>query len=282
PLRARGRELAGVLSWNLGDRCSYRCSYCTQRRKSKRDGTLEDVAGALRALEPLPGAWAIKLSGGEPFEQPALFELCAALVARGHVLSVQTNFAAPLQTYREFVALCGAQLEMLSLSLHLEKVQPVAFLEKLLLLRQELDPELGLHVTCVATPANLPRLRDELRPLFEAHAVVLKVQPEKVDGRVRPYDAQQRALLMELGGHNLSGEVEPCFRGRPCAAGMRYFIIKSDGRAFRCYPASRLGGRFAALGSLQEGIQLLPQVQLCPYAYCSCSVPRERGMVGRW
>ncbi|MCA9524525.1 MAG: hypothetical protein KC609_26340, partial [Myxococcales bacterium] len=93
------------------------------------------------------------------------------------------------------------------------------------------------------------------------------------------YDAHDRELLLALGGHNLTGEIAPNFQGRLCAAGSRYLVIKSSGRAYRCYPASRHGGRYAELGSFVEGIQLLDQAQPCPYRYCNCTVPIHRGMI---
>ena len=97
-------------------------------------------------------------------------------------------------------------------------------------------------------------------------------------GRCR-HTAAERAILTELGGHNRTGLIEPNFRGRLCHAGSRYFIIKSNGQAFRCYPASRGAGPGASLGSFLDGIMLAPGPALCPFNHCNCTVPIHRGMI---
>ena len=74
-----GRPVTGVVSWNMNDTCNYRCSYCTQRSMLDRSGKLEDVQSTLDAFSQLPGHWEIKLSGGEPFQQPGLGPGCDAI-----------------------------------------------------------------------------------------------------------------------------------------------------------------------------------------------------------
>ncbi|MCC6624328.1 MAG: hypothetical protein IT385_23960, partial [Deltaproteobacteria bacterium] len=71
----------------------------------------------------------------------------------------------------------------------------------------------------------------------------------------------------------------PDFQGRPCWAGARYFVLKSTGEAWRCYAASRVGGRHARVGSLADGFALADGPRACPYTYCNCTVPIERGMI---
>lgn len=279
-LVACGRTLHGVLCWNIDDACNYRCSYCTQRRNPDRSGVLHDFAAALAELDRLPGRWEIKLSGGEPFVQPRLVELAAGLVAQGHVLSVQTNFSAPDGLLAEFLAATRGSLHLLSASLHLDYATPEELLDRYRrLVRPYEQYGLRFHVTSVATPRRLAELHGRVAPLLAAAGVVFKVQPEKDHGVVRAYSEPERAMLLQLGGHNLTGEVAPCYRGRLCHAGSRYLVIKSGGAAFRCYAASRSGGRYARLGSLEKGLRLIAGPRLCPYAQCVCTVPIHRGMI---
>ncbi len=280
PLLVLGRSLQGVLSLNLGDACNYRCGYCTQRFQKDRSFVRRDPAPLLEALQVLPGAWEIKISGGEPFVQPLLLDLVTELVARGHVLSIQTNFSAPDALLSEFLERTRGHLATFSASLHLDSATPAQFLERYRRWLQPREAEgLRFNVTSVATPARLRELHDTVAPAFAAAGVVFKVQPEKVHGAVRDYSLAEQELLRALGGHNRTGLLAPNFQGRICAAGQRYFVIKSSGQAFRCYAASRVGGRYARLGSLAEGIELLPEPKVCPYTYCVCTVPIQRGMV---
>jgi len=274
-----GRQLRGVLSWNITDLCNYRCAYCTQRTMAERTRSLGPLPSVLAALDRLPGRWEIKLSGGEPFEQPGLVELCQDLVARGHVISIQTNFSAPPELVTAFLDATRGSLHTFSASLHLDHATPQQFLERRGLLAPYEADGLRFHVTSVATEARLRELRDHVAPLLARHGVVFKVQPQKVDGYVRPYDEEQRRMLHELGGHNLTGVISHDFQGRLCHAGSRYLVIKSSGQAYRCYPASRLGGRYARLGSLAQGLQLLDGPRICPYPCCNCTVPIDRGMI---
>jgi MoaA/NifB/PqqE/SkfB family radical SAM enzyme len=279
PLSILGRDLYGVVSWNINDTCNYRCSYCTQRFMPQRTYRLEEIERYLRAFASLPGAWEVKLSGGEPFQQPGLPEIAAGLVAQGHVISVQTNFSAGEQKLRAFLDATRGALHIFAASLHLEYATPADFIARHALVAPYLTDGARFCVTCVATPDRLEFLRDEVAPAFAAANIVFKVQPEKVHGVVRPYTDAQRDILLALGGHNGLGALEPSFRGRLCHAGSRYLVIKSNGEVFRCYPASRVGGALARLGSFTEGFAPLDGPRTCPYTHCNCTVPIHRGMM---
>ncbi len=274
-----GRPVTGVVSWNINDTCNYRCSYCTQRTMPDRGHHLQDVESALSAFAKLPGQWEIKLSGGEPFQQPGIAEIAGGLAARGHIISIQTNLSATESELRSFLEATRASLHIFSASLHLDYATPETILKRYEIIRPYEKLGVQFHVTTVGTPDRLAELRDHVAPIFRERGVVFKVQPEKVRGYIRKYTEDEKRILLDLGGHNLTGEIAHDFQGRLCHAGANYFVIKSTGEAFRCYPASRVGGRFARLGSLPQGIELLDGPQLCPYTYCNCTVPIQRGMI---
>ena len=284
PLNILGRPVHGVISWNINDTCNYRCSYCTQRFMPWRGRILRDAGEVdryLSAFATLPGGtWEIKLSGGEPFAQPGIEDIAAGLVRLGHIVSIQTNFSAPERRIRAFLEATKGALHVFSASLHLEYASVDAFLTRF----RWVEPwvrEAGVrfNVTSVATPGRLVQLRDEVAPRFRDAGIPFKVQPEKQRGYVRDYTPEELAILQALGGHNRLGEIAHDFQGRLCWAGARYVVIKSTGEAFRCYAASRVGGVFARCGSVAEGLQLDSGPRPCPYTYCNCSVPIERGMI---
>lgn len=279
PLTLLGREVTGVVSWNMNDTCNYRCSYCTQRFMPVRTYRLQELQAYLDAFAKLPGTWEIKLSGGEPFQQPGLDELVAGLVARGHLVSIQTNFSASPARLQRFLDATRGALHVFAASLHLEYDTPEAFVEKAQIVREALTEGGSFCVTSVATAERLQQLHDEVAPYFARHGIVFKVQPEKVHGVLREYDEAQLAMLRALGGHNQTGEVAPNFRGRLCYAGANYFIIKSNGEAYRCYPASRGIGPHNRLGSFLDGIALMQKPRVCPFDHCGCTVPIQRGMI---
>lgn len=277
-----GRRVHGVVSWNINDTCNYRCSYCTQRFMPDRSGhlapgELERTVGAFRAL---PGSWEVKLSGGEPFQQPGLPEIAAELGAMGHVVSIQTNFSASDRRLDAFLEATRGNLHIFAASLHLEYATAAEFVSRY----DKIRPYVAAHgvsfcVTSVATPTRLRELRDAVAPVFAAAGIRFKVQPEKVHGVVRAYSPEEEAILLELGGHNGLGQIAPDFQGRLCWSGARYLVVKSTGRAFRCYPAARHGGRHAERGGIGEGFRLDDRPRPCPYPHCHCTVPIERGMI---
>jgi MoaA/NifB/PqqE/SkfB family radical SAM enzyme len=289
PFGATPQPARGVISWNMNTSCNYRCSYCTQRFADDRGRWARDVPRFLRAFAALPGAWEVKLSGGEPFVHPQLLELVGGLRALGMVVSIVTNFSASRAELLAFLDAAGSSLGVLSCSLHLEYVDATGaggkrdtlddFLARCRLAQERMRPPASLCVTCVATRANLPLLAD-LRARFAAAGVTFKVQPEKQDREVIAYAPAERTQLLALGGHNLTGAIAPDFHGRPCWAGARYFILDDLGDAYRCYPARRYRQEF--LGNLLDGsFRLGAEPAVCGYHYCNCTVPIERGMMPR-
>jgi len=267
--------LEGVVSWNMNTTCNYRCSYCTQRFVDDRGQWAHDLPRFIAAFAALPGDWEIKLSGGEPFRHPDFLDAVAKLATARRRVSVVTNFSAPLDELVAFADATRTRPGLISASLHLEYADPDGFLAKVLALQPRHAGR--VVVTCVATRDNLPRL-PVLRDRFTAAGVPFRVQPEKQDRDVIAYDDSEREQLIQLGGHNGTGEIAPSFAGEPCWAGARYFIVDHTGEAYRCYPARRL--RRERLGNLLDGsFRLRTEAEPCRYAYCNCTVPQQRGMV---
>jgi hypothetical protein len=279
----------GVISWNMNTSCNYRCGYCTQRFLDDRGRWARDLPRFLAAFARLPGAWEIKLSGGEPFVHPEFLTAVRGLAGLGWTVSVVTNFSARQDRLDAFLAAAGPRLGVLSASLHLDYVaiddapgKPdslTGFLARCAHVRARLPPGASLCVTCVATHANLPLLPG-LADRFAQAGVTFKVQPEKQGRAVVDYEPAQLRQLVVLGGHNLTGTVAPDFGGQPCWAGSRYFIVDDRGEAYRCYPARRY--RVERLGNLLDGsFAVNPGPTPCRYRYCNCTVPISRGMMPR-
>jgi hypothetical protein len=313
-LPATPEPTIGVVSWNMNTTCNYRCSYCTQRFLDDRTRWAKDVDrfldGFARLASSTPGVqWEVKLSGGEPFLHPRFLDVVAGLRARSFLVGVVTNLSASGDTVAQFLDAAGDGLTVMSCSLHLEYVDTDAkldaFLAKCDLIRARITssprgcgrefslrananaaaggeappsrPRARLVVTSVATHAFLPRLA-ALKVRFDDAGVSFKVQPEKQDGAVVDYQADEVNALVQLGGHNGHGVVAHDFRGQPCWSGSRAIIVDDRGEAFRCYPARRK--KTERLGNLLDGtLTLLDGAQPCRYSYCNCTVPIARGMM---
>lgn len=279
------RPVEGAVSWNVNTACNYRCSYCTQRFKDDRGRWSRDTPRFLEAFARLPGRWEVKISGGEPFVHPTLGEIVSGLAAIGHRVSVVTNFSAPRDKLLAFADAARGRVGVFSCSLHLEYVDdPALFAEKAAWMGAELtkraDPELPpprVCVTSVATREALPRL-PAIAETFRAAGVTFKVQPEKQDRDVIAYSPAERAAILALGGHNLTGALVHDFHELPCWAGARYFILDDVGEAYRCYPARRY--KLERMGSfLSPDFRLADAPSPCLYHACNCTVPIARKMM---
>ncbi len=287
PLQPPVRPAEGVISWNINTACNYRCSYCTQRFMEDRGRWSRDTPLFLAAFARLPGRWEIKISGGEPFVHPTLCEIVSGLAQLGHRISIVTNFSASPSKLRDFVQAAQGRIGVFSCSLHLEYVKDVAayvqkaadFRAALLATSSAELPAPSLCVTTVATRAVIPRL-PELAAQFAAAGVTFKVQPEKQDGAIISYVQEEASALVQLGGHNRTGQLSHRYLGRPCWSGNRYFILDDKGTAYRCYPARRQ--KAERLGNfLAEDFRLLEGPLPCRYELCYCTVPIERGLMSR-
>jgi MoaA/NifB/PqqE/SkfB family radical SAM enzyme len=271
----------GVVTWNVNTTCNYRCTYCTQRFLDDRGRWLRDTPAFLAAFARLPGAWEVKISGGEPFQHPSIVEIAAGLAAANVAVSVVTNFSASRARLGAFLDAAGARMRVFSASLHLEYVATDAavdeFADRARWVSDRLPAGGSLNVTSVAMRAALPRLRD-LAARFAERGVRFKIQPEKQDRDVIDYTPEERELLVALGGHNGTGVVAHDFGGRPCWAGARSFTLDDRGDAWRCYPARRFRAQY--LGNMLDGtFRLANGPSPCLYSYCNCTVPIERGMM---
>ncbi len=275
----------GVVSWNVNTACNYRCSYCTQRFMDDRGRWSRDTPRFVASFARLPGRWEVKLSGGEPFVHPTLDEITRGLAGIGHRISIVTNFSASEKKLRAFVEAARGRVGVFSCSLHLEYVSDIAsYIAKarmmqsaLLAARDETLPPPSLNVTTVATRAALPQL-SALSEQFAKAGVTFKIQPEKLDGGIIDYSDSERTQLVQLGGHNRTGQLAHAYTGQPCWAGTRYFILDDRGTAYRCYPARR--HKMERLGDfLSDNFALFETPRPCPYPLCYCTVPIERGLM---
>ncbi len=289
-MTAPPRPAEGVVTWNITTACNYRCSYCTQRFKADRRRAAMPVDAYLAAFARLPGHFEIKLSGGEPFAHPGLIAIVEGLALNGHRVSVVTNFSASRGDLLAFADAARGRAGTVACSLHLEYVRDGAalagFIDKArwfaTALRERADPALPkphLSVTTVATRAALPRLRS-LAERFAAEGIAFKIQPEKQDREPVAYSPAERDLLLSLGGHNGTGAVTHSFKGAPCWAGARYFILDERGFAWRCWPARRFKIE-NRLDFLAPSFALSDEPRPCLYDLCHCTVPIARGMTPR-
>jgi hypothetical protein len=271
-----------TIEWQTNGVCNYDCSYCIQSRKYRQGHPSEaEIDGFLAFFGTLPGAWEIKMSGGEPFAFPGFLRRIVPGLARlPHRVSVLTNLSASVRTLRRFVELVGEKLVVVSVSLHLEYVTVDAFIAKAVALRGMLRPETSLVVNNVLVPGTLDSLV-EVRRRIEAAGLRYFPQVMKTRHGVYEYALAEAPHLVQLVGPHPSprhANLAPSYRGRRCWSGVDYFVLDQRGHAWSCRTAKRFQAGY--LGNVLAGTFALQSAPACcPYDICPCTVPANRGMI---
>lgn len=272
-----------TIEWQVCGICNYDCSYCIQS-KYYRQGhpTPEQIGQFLSFFEKLPNPFEIKMTGGEPFAfHGFLRQIVPGLLERtGHTLSLLTNLSAPVSQIERFATLTRGRLGVVSASLHLEFTEPEAFVEKLRVLRQHMDPHARLTVNSVLVPGRLSQVVAARNILKEA-GFTLFPQLMKLDGGIATYPETDQRLLTEIVGAAPTPDranTAPSYFGRLCHAGVLYFVLLQNGDGYSCRTARRfkqgyLGNVFA------ENLHLWEEPKVCPYSICPCTTPANRAMI---
>lgn len=268
-----------TVEWQVAGACNYACSYCIQSPRHRRGRPVaEQIEGALAFFASLPGAWEIKMSGGEAFAHPLFLDriVPGLLAGTPHRVSVLTNLSASHAELERFCAMTAGRLAVFSASLHLEHVTVEDFAAKA---RFTADRTAARFVVNqVVFPDRLEEAA-RCRAVIEAHGLRWFPQLYKVGGRVVAYpdEAALRALIGDAPGPR-EANVAPSYRGRVCHAGAAYFVVGKDGEAWACrtgkrHGAGRLGNVFDGTARLRSG------PMTCPWDVCPCTVPANRGMI---
>ena len=266
-----------TIEWQVAGACNYDCSYCIQSRRYRRGRPERDqLINAIDFFAALPRTWEIKCSGGEAFAHPLFMELVVPGLMRRtpHRISVLTNFSASRSELMAFADMTRGRLAVFSASLHLEFTELAELADKAEWFVTMLEPSVGFVVNQVVLPgreAEAARCRDEL----EARGIRWFAQLYKTGGGVAEY-ADPDALVRLIGRRPANRA--PSYRGHLCWAGIDYFTVDKDGRAWACRTAKRFDE--GLLGNIYDGsMTRLSSPTPCRYDICPCTVPVNRGMI---
>jgi hypothetical protein len=190
---------------------------------------------------------------------------------------VLTNFSASRADLMRFARLTDGRLSVFSASVHLEFVDVHEFVDKAAWFVDLLDADVGFVVNQVVRPGRLQQAA-ECRDLLAEHGLRWFPQLLKVKGRVVDYGDEDIGSLIGESPGPRQANVAPSYLGRNCWAGVEYFAVDKDGRAWSCRTAKR--GAQGYLGNVYDGdITLFSGPSPCPYDVCPCTVPANRGMI---
>jgi organic radical activating enzyme len=174
------------VTWNLGKRCNYDCSYCNPAVHDWVSTHLpltvikEFMQTLDRYLRGVDKKYKISLTGGEPFVHPHIIEIL-------HILSSQqtceritaiTNGSLPVDLYEQGFK----YLKNFTVSLHLERPEKEIHdkLEKILYLHNTY-PQIYLNVQVMCLPGKFDFIQNIVIPFLESNNIKF------VCRRIRPW-----------------------------------------------------------------------------------------------
>jgi organic radical activating enzyme len=269
------------LEWQITTKCNYTCAYCRPgMTNSKKYGKhcSEAVSEAVcRFISQLPGAWFIKLIGGEPMIHPRIFSIVDTIAQRQHQFAFTTNFSLPIDMYKKLAEKLGEKLEFLGASLHLSQVKSLDdFIQKAVDFNKLKHPKTDFLVATVFFEEQFPMYQKMAEQLDRA-GIRLDLQHYRVNRRFYKYKNPEAVAFLDFRTPtNLKKIRDYNFLGTLCHTGSLFFNIDIQGRVRRCYDPQILYW----LGDLQKGnFKPLSKPMPCLSHRCTCPVPVNRGMI---
>lgn len=279
-------------SWNISDRCNFRCAYCGSWKNSNRKKLRAIWARSVNILEhrsqhdlnneldqviarflATGKAMTFGFTGGEPFLFPKFVDILARLVQHDAFrIALDTNLSLGIRALLEKVP--PHKIEYIYASLHIAERERFrnGVAEFLTRVRTLLDEGYPVITNYVFYPPLIERFESD-RALCLSRGVRLLPKPFKgvFEGKVYPdaYTDEQRAVILKYDpGCSIRSTYEiPDYYGRRCNAGKSLIRIEANGDITRCV-ADR-----TPLGNIYTGFELRDEPRRCIVHGCPCFSP---------
>ena len=277
-----------ILSWHLGSRCTYACSYCPPRFHAGTDPwqPLDNVFEVIRQAQAhyvgaLRRRLRIEFTGGEPTVFPRFREVLAACKTYPHVeTTVISNGSRSLRYWESILPVLDTSI----LSFHIDHADYQEFKAKALLLHG------SGKLTRIHLPMHVERFEEcqRLSEDMQAAGLPVFVKPLFVDCAkdLYPYSPEQLAYIETHSTSALRTRVirdgvetvedvqtlilneETDFQGWSCNVGREHPVIFMNGDLTAGECGSKVYGN---VWTMHETPIRWPNEQvICPFNFCSC------------
>lgn len=225
--------------------CNYKCEYCYQvNDDGKRQiGTLthENAENLIKFMSKLKDKYTVNLVGGEPFVYKDLEFLAKKITNMGHLITIITNFSAPIEKMLNLFKITKNRISCFSISIHLSQIKDFdEFYEKLAKFMDYIrsnNVETNIWTTCVITEENFEKAKEVYQRITQEFKLPIDIQRYyDKKGVYTIYSDRVEEFLKEM---HVDVPVEKAnnidFYGNLCWAGSKFFYIESNGDVRRCY-----------------------------------------------
>lgn len=277
-----------LISWNLANKCNYRCSYCPDELHNGSTGWPEwsAVEKFINELD-IPGKHiCFRISGGEPTYWKHFIDLAKLVKSKGYTFSFLTNASRPLEYFKEI----SQYTDGIILSYHPEYADLNHFID----IANSVDCLVAVNLMLVKDQFNdLLRVASHLYASSPRLAIWPKVvldktsNPDNLTNTPTDYTEDQLKIIKEWpyfrklddymlhrGNITLDGilvtandlllEKKNRFQGWHCWGGLHMLSIDKWGDIYRA--DCTVGGKLGNLSNYQ-----LPTTPVtCTFEKCSC------------
>ena len=256
------------VEWRMAADCNYECPYCRFDRGAERAAGqwgLKQIQAAWDRFSSDHGPCHVRACGLEPMLGKRNLRILAWL-SRDNSLDISTNLAFALPALKPF-----RRPENVFFSAGFHPVAGVSAGDFVAKVRAvEAEGFTVSEVSMVAYPPYLKRIGDWHRE-FEQAGIDLQVRPcvGPYEGRQLPQGytpAEREALARHLAPERLRRLNSPhSSRGRLCATGWRYMVVRADGTVARCPQGE---GDWGGFQFYRDRVRLRDHPTVCSFGDC--------------
>jgi len=237
-----------AVMWGIVDVCNYRCEYCVEKQYDKtlpRKGLANEstINAVLKLLLELPGSWQIVFGTGESTIHPRFLQICDEIKKSRHKIRLTTNFSSSYEKLLKLVEICGNKLEFVTASLHLSQINLEEFIKKAIWFNSIKNHSTQFLVTPVMIENNFLQLK-QIKERFDKEEILFQFQLLRINGKVVQYPEYIEEYISGCLIKNAKTLKDRVFFGTKCLTGDLFFVIESNGDAYRCFetqPGGYLG-----------------------------------------
>lgn len=225
--------------------CNYKCEYCYQVDENgiRQNGILshKNAVNLIKFVSKLKDKYVVNLVGGEPFVYKDLEFLARHITKMGHLITIITNFSAPLEKMLNLFKITNNKIDCFSISIHLSQINDLeAFYDKLtkfITYIRTKNIKTRIWTTCVITEENFELAKQVYEKITEELKLPIDIQRfYDKNGIYTIYSDKVEEYLRSM---HVDVPIEKAnnidFYGHLCWAGCKFFYIESNGDVRRCY-----------------------------------------------
>jgi MoaA/NifB/PqqE/SkfB family radical SAM enzyme len=261
-----------MITWSIINQCNFHCSYCFIHDKHIEPIIPIDIHKLKENLSLLQKEWVFYITGGEPFLEKKIVEICK-IITQKHYVSLNTNLSLK-EVFHFADEINPERVLSISAAVHINEREKRdknlrSYIEKICYLQKK---GFNIIVSYVVSPDLLGRVKDDMEHLRASgvEKVRMKVFRGIYKGKFYPdaFNNEEREFLKTIEFDYPELDIllkKHNYRGKQCRAGKDFFIMDRNGNLKRCSNTFRTYGNFFESSMNRDAV-----IRPCPVKKCGC------------